>query len=161
MQSLQMIQEGRSRLRKVNERGYRDLVLAMKEMSLMRVGNAKTNDLPSGDLQLAWKKSEKRWDPKPREDRVGYIMDDETYLTYVLASLPQEEDQTMMFVHKDKLRRGKLMIEEAKKELKGWNEEWEEHALVVQNPNLRKPSTKNVVIVASMPIKQLIVMKEN
>ena len=41
------------RLRKVNKRGYRDPVLVTKEMSLTIVGNAKTDDLPSGDLQLA------------------------------------------------------------------------------------------------------------
>ena len=50
--------EGRMmlRLQKVNKRGYRDLVLATKEMSLTIVGNAKSNNLPSGDLQLPWKK---------------------------------------------------------------------------------------------------------
>ena len=35
------------RLRKLNKRGYRDLVLSMKEMSLTIVGNAKTNDFSS------------------------------------------------------------------------------------------------------------------
>ena len=61
------------RLKKVNKRGYRDLVLATKEMSLTIVGNAKSNSLPSGDLQLAWKKVEKRWDPKTREDKVDLL----------------------------------------------------------------------------------------
>ena len=44
--------EGREklRLRKMNTRGYRDLVLATREMSLTIVGNAKSDDLPSGDL---------------------------------------------------------------------------------------------------------------
>ena len=46
------------------------MVLATREMSLIIVGNAKSDDLPSGDLQLAWKKSEKRRDPKTREDKV-------------------------------------------------------------------------------------------
>ena len=140
--------EGSKRLRKVNKRGYRDLVLATKEMSLTIVGNAKTDDFPSGNLQSAWKKLEKKWDPKSREDRVdsltkfmklmledihikppdwlphmekkkseltnaGYIMHEETYLAYVLASLSQEQYQTMILVLKDKLRRGTLMIEEA------------------------------------------------
>ena len=40
-------------------------------------------------------------------------MDDEISQTYVLVSLPQEENQTMILVIRDKLRRGTLMIEEA------------------------------------------------
>ena len=47
------------------------------------------------------------------------------------------------------------------KELNGWSEEREEHALVVQkHPNLRRLSNGNVVIVANMAIKWLIVRKE-
>ena len=38
------------RLQKANQIGYRDLVLATKEVSLTIVGNAKTNYFPSGDL---------------------------------------------------------------------------------------------------------------
>ena len=44
------------RLKKVNKRGYRDLVLATKEMSLTIVGNAKSNSLPSSDLQQPGKR---------------------------------------------------------------------------------------------------------
>ena len=137
------------RLRKVNEKRYRDLVLATKEMSLTFVGNAKRNSLSRGDLQLAWKKFRKRWDPKTREDKVdllikfmklrmedvhitpqdwlaymekkkmesmnsGHFMNKETFLTYVVMSLPQEEYQTMILVLKHKLRKGTLTIEEAK-----------------------------------------------
>ena len=77
-----------------------------------------------------------------------YIMDGESYLTYVLASLPQEEPQTMILVLKEKVRRGTLMIEEtenllnykfeAMTELNGWCEDVEEHTLVVQEPQLKK-----------------------
>ena len=35
------------------------MVLATREMSLTIVGNAKSNNLQSHDLQLAWKKLEK------------------------------------------------------------------------------------------------------
>ena len=117
----------------MNKRGYRDLVLATKQVSLTILGNAKTEDLSSGDLQLAWIKLEKRWDHKSREDRVDSLtkftklkledshikpqdwldnmekkkrqyQDDETYLTYVPASWPQEEYQTMILVIKEQLR---------------------------------------------------------
>ena len=34
------------------------------------VANAKTDALPKGDLHLAWKKLEQRWDSKSREDKI-------------------------------------------------------------------------------------------
>ena len=35
----------------------------------------------------------------------SYYMNDETFLTYILTSLPKEECQTMILVLKDKLRK--------------------------------------------------------
>ena len=71
----------------------------------------------------------------------GHIMDDETFLTYVLTSLPQEEYQTMILVLKGKLREETMIIEEAEnildnkfeamKDLCSWNEEGGEHELLV------------------------------
>ena len=43
----------------------------------------------------------------------GYTMDDETYMTYVLETLPQDKYQTMILVLKHTLRKCILMIEEA------------------------------------------------
>ena len=40
-------------------------------------------------------------------------MNKETFLTYILTSLPQEEYQAMILVLKDKLRKGTLTVEEA------------------------------------------------
>ena len=37
------------------------------------VANAKTEALPKGDLYMAWKKLEKRWDPKSREDKIDSL----------------------------------------------------------------------------------------
>ena len=56
--------EANARVKAANKRGYRDLILATKHTSLTTVANAKTDALPKGDLHLAWKKLEKRWDPK-------------------------------------------------------------------------------------------------
>ena len=113
--------EANARVKAANKRGYRDLILATKDTSLTTVANAKTDALPKGDLYLAWKKLEKRWDPKSREDKIdcltkfiwlkmeniqmkpqewmahmerkrnklenaGHKMDDETFLTHVMAS---------------------------------------------------------------------------
>ena len=37
------------------------------------VANAKTDALPKGDLHMAWKKLEERWDPKSRENRIDSL----------------------------------------------------------------------------------------
>ena len=43
----------------------------------------------------------------------GHEKDDETFLTHVMVSLPQEEYQATILTLKTKLREGELMIEEA------------------------------------------------
>ena len=132
--------EVNAQLRAANRRGYRDLILATKDTSLTMVANAKTDALPKGDMHLAWKKLEKRWDPKSREDKIDSItkfmqlkmenmqmkpkdwmthmerkrnelenagneMDDESFLTHVMASLPQEEYQATILTLKAKIKR--------------------------------------------------------
>ena len=37
------------------------------------VANAKTDALPKGDLCMAWKKLEKQWDPKSRDDKIDLL----------------------------------------------------------------------------------------
>ena len=131
-----------------NKRGYRYLILAIKDISLTMVANAKTDALPKENLHLAWKRLEKRWDPKSREDKInslmkfirlkmeniqmkphdwmahmerkinelenaGHEMDHEIFLTYVMAFLPQEENQDTILTLKAKLREDDLTIEEA------------------------------------------------
>ena len=163
-----------------NKRGYRDLFQATKDTSLTMVANAKTEALPKGDLHMAWKRLEKRWDPKSMEDKIdsltkflqlkmeniqmkpqdwlahmekkrnelenaGHEMDDETFLTHVMASLPQEEYQATILTLKAKLRDDDLTIEEAEallddkyeamKEVQGWTEEGDELALLVGKPH--------------------------
>ena len=129
--------EVNAQLKAAKRRGYRDLILATKDTSLTMVANAKTDALPKGDLHLAWKRLEKRWDPKSREDKIdsitkfiqlkmenmqmkpkdwmahmerkrnqlenaGHEMDDESFLTHVMASLPQEEYQATILTLKAK-----------------------------------------------------------
>ena len=59
-----------AQVKATNKRGYRDLILATKDTSLTMVVNAKTEALPKGDQHMAWKKLEKRWDSKSREDKI-------------------------------------------------------------------------------------------
>ena len=116
------------------------MILATKDTSLTMVVNAKTDALPKGDLHLAWKKLEKRSDPKSREDKIDSLMkfirlkmeniqmktqdwmahmerkrnelenachemDDETFLTHIMASLPQEEYQATILTLEAKTKR--------------------------------------------------------
>ena len=46
-------------------------------------------------------------------ENAGHEMDDESFLTHVMASLPQEEYQATILTLKAKLRESELMIEEA------------------------------------------------
>ena len=131
--------EANAQVKAANKRGYRDLILATKDTSLTMVANAKTDALPKGDLHLAWKKLEKMWDPKSREDKIdsltkfiqlkkeniqmklqdwmahmernrnelenaGHEMDDETFLTHIMVSLPQEKYQAAILTLKANLR---------------------------------------------------------
>ena len=131
--------EANAQVKAANKRGYRDLILATKDTSLTMVANAKTDALPKGDLHLAWKKLEKMWDPKSREDKIdsltkfiqlkkeniqmklqdwmahmernrnelenaGHEMDNETFLTHIMVSLPQEKYQAAILTLKANLR---------------------------------------------------------
>ena len=197
--------EENAQIKAANKRGYRDLILATKDTSLTMVANAKMDGLPKGDLHLAWKKLEKRWDPKSREDKIdslakfvrlkmeniqmkpqdwiahmerkrnelensGHDIDDETFLTHVMASLPQEEYQTTILTLRAKLREDDLTIQEAEtllddkyeamKEIQEWTEDGDVLALLVGKPHFKKTFNDNVDTAVSMVTKQLIVEKE-
>ena len=75
-------------------------------------------------------------------------MDDETFLTHVMASLSQDEYQATILTLKAKLRESVIMIEEAEtllddkyeavKEVQGWTEDGDELALLVGKPHYKK-----------------------
>ena len=100
----------------------------------------------------------------------GHIMDNETFITHLLNSLPQAEYEGAILVIKEKLRRGSYDLAEIEqlledkyqsmKYVKGWEEEEDDHALFA-SPAKRK-GTKNslkdaVVTVESLDIRQQIV----
>ena len=82
------------------------------------------------------------------QENAGHEMDDETFLTYVMACLPQEEYQATILTLKAKLRNDDLTIEDAEtllddkyevmKEVHGWAEEGDELELLVGNPHYKK-----------------------
>ena len=79
----------------------------------------------------------------------GHIMDDETFITHLLNSLPQTEYEGAILVIKDKLRKGTVEIPEIEqvledkylvmKHAKGWEEEEDDYALFASPSNKRGP----------------------
>ena len=79
----------------------------------------------------------------------GHIMDDETFITHLLNSLPQSEYEGAILVIKDKLRKGPVDLPEieqvledkyqAMKHAKGWEEEGDDYALFTLPSNKKKP----------------------
>ena len=78
----------------------------------------------------------------------GHIMDDETFITHLLSSLPQSEYEGAILVIKDKLRKGPVDLPEieqvledkyqALKHAKGWEEEEDDYALFASPSNKKK-----------------------
>ena len=81
----------------------------------------------------------------------GHIMDDETFITHLLNSLPQSEYEGAILVIKDKLRKGPVELPEieqvledkyqAMKHAKGWEEEEDDYALFA-SPSIKKKPKK-------------------
>ena len=79
----------------------------------------------------------------------GHIMDDETFITHLLKSLPHTVYEGGILVIKDKLRKGTVEIPEiehaledkyqAIKQAKGWEEEEDDYALFVSPSNKKGP----------------------
>ena len=100
----------------------------------------------------------------------GHIMDDETFTTYLLNSLPQTVYEGAILIIKDKLRKGTVEIPEieqvledkylAMKHAKGWEEEEDDYALFA-SPSNKKGQRKHlkdaVGTVEILDTKQLIV----
>ena len=79
----------------------------------------------------------------------GHIMDDETFITRLLNSLPQTEYEGAILVIKDKLRKGPAELPEIEQVLedkyqamkcaKGWEEEEDNYALLASPSNKKGP----------------------
>ena len=79
----------------------------------------------------------------------GHIMNDETFITHLLNSLPQAEYEGAILIIKDKLRKGPVEIPEieqvledkyqAMKQTKGWEEEEDDYALFASPLNKKRP----------------------
>ena len=58
--------------RAANKKGFRDLVMSTDGISLNIVQNAVSDKLTRGDLEKAWERLERRWNPKTRENKVQF-----------------------------------------------------------------------------------------
>ena len=56
--------------RQANKKGYRDLVMSTGGISLNIVENAMSDKLCKGDLRKQFGILERRWNPRPRVDKV-------------------------------------------------------------------------------------------
>ena len=96
-------------------------------------------------------------------------MDDETFITHLLNSLPQSEYVGAILVIKDNLRKGPVDLPEteqvledkyqAMKHAEGWEEEEDDYALFASPSNKKSPRkhSKDVVdTVGNLDTKQLI-----
>ena len=101
----------------------------------------------------------------------GHIMDDETFITHLLNSLPQAEYEGAILVIKERLRDSTCNLAQVKqlledkylsmKYVKGWEEEEDDYALLASPAKRkgRKNSLKdNVVTVERLDTKQQIVL---
>lgn len=59
--------------RKANTEGYRDLTLSTTTMAFKIVKSSKTEDLPAGDLKLAWANLKAEWEPTTTGARVNLV----------------------------------------------------------------------------------------
>ena len=100
----------------------------------------------------------------------GHIMDDETFITHLLNSLPHSEYEGAILVIKDTLRKGEVDLPEigqilediyqSMKHVKGWDEEEDDYALFTSQSNKKSPRSnlRDVVdTVGNLDTKQLIV----
>ena len=83
--------------RLANKKGYRDLVMSTERVSLNIVENATSDKLSKGDLRKAWGRLERRWNPKPREDKVEVYT---KFLNYKLENTRQKPMDWLAFLEK-------------------------------------------------------------
>ena len=77
--------------------------MSTEDISFTIVENAVSEELPSGDLKKAWERLERRWNLKPREDKVEVYT---KFLNYKLENTRQRPMDWIAFLEK---KRSELM----------------------------------------------------
>ena len=83
--------------RAANKKGFRDLVMSTKGISLNIVENSTSDKLTRGDLKKAWGRLERRWNPKTREVKVQFYT---KFLHYKLENVKQRPMDWLAFMEK-------------------------------------------------------------
>ena len=83
--------------RVANKKGYRDLVMSTEGISLNIAENATSDKLSKVDLRKAWRRLERRWNPKTREDKVEVYT---KFLNYKLENTRQKPMDWLAFLEK-------------------------------------------------------------
>ena len=89
--------------RKANKMGYRDLVMSTAGISLTIVENGVSEELTKGSLKKAWKRLERRWNLKTREDKV------EVYTKFLNYKLENSRQRPMDWITLMEKKRAELM----------------------------------------------------
>ena len=97
------VKRKRLKARDDKKKGYRDLVMSNKGISLNIVENATSDGLTKGDLKTAWERLERRWNLKTREDKVEVYT---KFLNYKLENTRQKPMDWLTFMEK---KRAELM----------------------------------------------------
>ena len=72
--------------RAANKKGFRDLVMSTEGILLNIVESLTSDKLTRGELKKAWRRLERRWNPKTREDKVQFYT---KFLHYKLENVKQ------------------------------------------------------------------------
>ena len=92
--------------RLANKKGYRDLVMSTEGISLNIVENATSDKLSKGDIRKAWGRLERRWNPKPREDKVEVYT---KFLNYKCKNTRQKPMDWLAFSEKKHTKNWKIL----------------------------------------------------
>ena len=84
-------------LRAANKKGYRDLVMSTEGISLNIVENSTSDKLTKRDLKKAWKRLERHWDPKTRENKVEFYT---KFLNFKLENVRQSPMDWLAFLER-------------------------------------------------------------
>ena len=83
--------------RAANKKGFRDLVMSTEGILLNIVENLTSDKLTRADLKKAWRRLERHWNPKTREDKVQFYT---KFLHYKLENVKQRPMEKLAFMEK-------------------------------------------------------------
>ena len=90
--------------RAASKKDYRDLVMSTEGISLNIVENSTSDKLTKGDLSKTWGRLKRRWNPKPREDKVEFHT---KFLNYKLENVRKRTMDWLTFLERKRTKTSK------------------------------------------------------